>query len=187
MKALLFACRLEADPFLEMFGFRQTAEYPFETFVSDGAVMYISGIGPLAAALCADWALGRGASEILNAGACGDLKRSHALGEVLGVSKVVSNEPYCGKVFELGGDGAVLASSSRPVESDAERLALSAKADIVDMEAYGILSALELNRFDLSKFKALKFVSDFSQACDIEKNIKRHIGCLGPHLASWLD
>ena len=187
MKTLIFACRLEADSFIEKFEFKQISEHPFEVFKSDDALLYVSGIGPLAAALCANYAVNQGATKILNAGACGDLKCKHELGTVLEVSSIISNEPYCGKSFDLQGGGATLITSSRPVDTDGERAALSTKADVVDMEAYGISSALALNNFDFSNFKAIKFVSDFSQTCDIEANIRANIGCLAPHIATWMD
>lgn len=187
MRALIFACRLEADPFVARFSFRRVSAAPFDEFRRGDVSVFVSGIGPVAAALCAGFAARSGASEILNAGACGDLRRAHPVGTVLEVSKVVSSDPYCGRVFDLGRSGAVLATSSRPVSADSERALLSGAAEIVDMEAYGILSALELENFDLRKFRALKFVSDFSQDCDIEGNIKRHVACLGPHIASWID
>ena len=174
MKALVFATKIEADFAIKKFRFARARHAEFEIYKSGGAVLAISGIGILAAALCAQFLLKNFEIEkILNAGACGSLSKKGELGDVFEIGKVLCADPFCGGEFLIGDSPTALVSSSRPIVSAADRERYSKLADFADMECYGILKSLAFSGFDLKNFAALKAVSDFSESCDIKKNIPR--------------
>ncbi|MBR4597963.1 MAG: hypothetical protein IKO42_06195 [Opitutales bacterium] len=54
------------------------------------------------------------------------------------------------------------------------------------MECYGLLGSLALSGFDLKNFATVKVVSDFSENCDIEKNIPNVMQNCALHIEKWL-
>ena len=74
MKALVFATNLEADFAVKKFRFAKACGGKFPVYKNEDALLAVSGIGILAAALCAQFLLGNfKADKILNVGACGAL------------------------------------------------------------------------------------------------------------------
>ncbi len=188
MKTIIFATYLEAEFAIKKFGFQKLDCLAFDVYENKSARLCISGIGPANAAVCTAYLLNNFLiTEILNIGACGALKQGFALGDIFEISKVLSADPYCDKVFELQKNGLSLISSSKPIVRDEKRAELSLKAELVDMECYGILLALSAFNFDIKKFKAIKLVSDFSKNCDIEMNIKKYISLACEVLENFID
>ena len=188
MKALIFATKTEADFAIKKFRFLRSDCAEFEIYKTPKAVLAVSGIGILSAALCAQFLLGNFEIEkILNVGACGALSKRGEVGEVFEIGKVLCADPYCGEEFFIGGSGNTLISSSRPIVSAEGRARFSKTADFADMECYGILKSLALFGFDLKNFAALKVVSDFSENCDIKKNIPNIMQNCACGVEKWLE
>lgn len=172
MKALIFATKLEADFAVSNFKFEKVKDEKFEIYRSNDALLAVSGIGVLSASLCAQYILRKyEISKILNLGACGALNPKWKTGEVFEIGKVVCADSFCDDEFLLCGGKHTLVSSSRPIKTNAERNHYASVADFADMECYGILKTLSVFGFDLKNFSAIKVVSDFSENCEIKKNI----------------
>ncbi len=180
-KAYLFATELEARSAINAFGFKLLRERPFKVFENDkGNLLFISRVGILNAADCM-WYAARdcGVSSVCNIGACGALKSGFEIGDFVRITRCIFNFKYSRKVYSpslsCGGKldslkGASLITSVNPVVLKSERERLSGYADVVDMEFYAICKAAELNGIEVS---AIKYVSDFSENCNIEKNIQK--------------
>ena len=113
-----------------------------------------------------------GVSENSAAGSDGQTRKSAPLvfARAYGISRVSSIEPYSDRVFNLAERGRTLATSSRPVESLKRRTIAAAKGDLVDMEGYALAFAADVFG---KKLSMIKMVSDFSQDCDINANIRK--------------
>lgn len=187
MKAAVFATMLEAEFAIKRFGFKALNGLDFPVFESGDCALLVSGIGPLEGALSARFLLDNFRPEkICNFGACGALNRKLKLCDIVKISKVISRDSFCGREFKISEEGSTLITSTNPVIKDSTRLKLSERADVVDMEAYGYLRALELSKFDISKFSAIKLVSDISGDCAISEMITRHISKLEDSVAEFL-
>ena len=187
MKALIFATKMEAEPAIKSFGFEAADCAEFEIYKNAGAVLAVSGIGILASALCAQFLIKNFEIEkILNAGACGALSKKGELGGVFEIGKVLCADPYCEDEFLIGSENNTLISSSRPIVSAEARARFSKVADFADMECYGILKSLAFSKFPLENFAAVKVVSDFSEGCDIKKNIPQIMPNLNEKIGKWL-
>ncbi len=185
-KAFLFATELEAHSAIASFGFRLLRERPFKVFKNGkGNFLFISRVGILNAAGCM-WHAARdyGVSSVCNIGACGALKPGFEVGDFVRITRCVFDFKYSRKVYSpslsLGEKiaslrGAALITSVNPVVLQKDRERLSRYADVVDMEFYAICKAAELNGVEAC---AIKYVSDFSENCDIEKNIQKLEGRL---------
>ncbi|MBO6102375.1 MAG: hypothetical protein J6P03_03870 [Opitutales bacterium] len=189
MNAVIFATILEAEFAVGGFGFSAAAESPFKIFKNGaGDVLAISGIGPVRAALCADYVLREfSPKKIFNFGACGILNQTLKAGEVYDVSEVLSLDFAAPRAFKIAESGARLLTSPNPVKKNSLRGELSKFADIVDMECHGILLALDSLGFDLKNFRAAKYASDFSENCDIKSGISLGIKKLRPRLENALN
>lgn len=187
MKALVFATKMEAEPAVKSFGFERVGCAEFEIYKNKSAVLAVSGIGILAAALCAQFLIKNFEIEkILNAGACGALSKKGGLGDVFEIGKVLCADPYCEEEFLIGRENNTLVSSSKPIVSAEGRARFSKVADFADMECYGILKSLAFSKFSLENFAAVKVVSDFSAGCDIKKNIPKIMPNLNQKIGEWL-
>lgn len=172
MKVVIFATRLEADFAISAFGFKKIEDEKFELFASKKSILAVSGIGMLSAALCVQYLAQKfKISKIMNAGACGILGEKGKVGEVFEIGKVICADDFCKEEFLIGGNSNTLISSGRAVKEDEERRRYARIADFVDMECYGMLKSLSLLDFPLENFSAVKVASDFSESCDIKKNI----------------
>lgn len=179
MKAQIWATELEAGFAISKFGFRRVSSGAFGYYSNGSCVLAVSGIGPVAAALCAADVIARfEPAEIMNFGACGALGGRFLPGDVLEIGSVACADPFSGAVYELCSGGAALVTSSRPVVSAARRAELGVRFDAADMEAHGILRAMEAAGMGPELFYCAKLVSDFSPSCDIRGNIRRLISNL---------
>lgn len=186
MLAAVFATALEADFAIRRFDLKRRSGGDFELYTRGDCALLISGIGPLEAALAARYLLDNFKPErICNFGACGALNKDLKVCDIVRVAKVVSRDAFCGREFRLSSGGVALLTSTNPVIKSATRQRLSERADAVDMEAYGILRALELAKFDISNFSAVKLVSDVGEDCAISESIGRHISLLEDSVAEF--
>lgn len=188
MKLVLFATHFEADFAIEKFAFKQVMEKPFRLYSNGDALMAVSGIGPVAAALCSSFIFKNyKIRKILNAGSCGALREGLELGRIFNISKIISLDGFCDDSFEFDTKGLCLASSATPVEENELRRKFSARADVVDMEAYAIAKALALENFDFKNFQVVKIVSDTEEGCDILANTELVAPKLESTIASFLQ
>lgn len=187
MTAIILATMLEAEFAICEFGFDVLCESPFKIFKKGEVLLAISGIGNVNSALCANFILQNfDVEKVVNMGACGILNKDFSMSEIYEVGFVKSADFAQKDVFEISKNGAILISSSNPIKSDSEREKFAKIADLVDMECYGILQALKTSNFDLRNFKAIKLTSDFSENCDIKKNISKTISKLSPKIKELL-
>ena len=188
MLAALFATILEADFAIRRFGFKRRCGGDFDLYTSGDCALLISGIGPLEAALAARYLLDNFKPEkICNFGACGSLNKDLRVCDIVKISEVISRDSFCGKKFKIASEGLRLITSANPVLRESTRLKLSERADVVDMEAYGFLRALELGKFKLENFSAVKLVSDTSENCAVSESIARNISKLENSVAEFLE
>jgi nucleoside phosphorylase len=154
MNGLIFATMHEAKPFLTLSCAAQIDQMPFGIYqVPDNPLLLvaISGIGKVAAAVaCHALIREYGVSDILNAGACGALQSGRLFepGRLFCVTSAVeADHDALGCPPEpLISDGrmdwdlpaARLVTRDCPVFDPDRRKALSAKADLVDMEGAAI-------------------------------------------------
>lgn len=195
MKAIFSATDFELGEVLKSktkYGFELVVREPFEVWKNSSTLVFVSGIGPVNAALCfAHAAKNFDFEYALNVGSAGALKENaHSLGEVCLPNKIICLDPYNQtehavdfdalsfdilKFFEDGNSrkisqGCVIASSARVTSSQADRADAALKCDIVDMEAYAHAHAAKLFKKEIA---FIKFVSDFSADCNIHENILR--------------
>ncbi len=180
LRCIFAATESEVESAIEKFGFQLERAAPFRAYSNGSARLVISGIGLVNAALAYCWAeRALEFSDSANIGAAGDVSGKFALGDILRVGRVACVEPFDGEVFELPEGGAALASSARPAVSARARERASKFGDIVDMEAYSLVSAARLFSKDI---EVVKLVTDFSPECDIRANIVKL-----RHLIAGLD
>ena len=186
LKMIFSAVDFEIDGALKKHRFAREISAPFEVWRNDSRRIVITGIGLTPAAAAFAWACGKfdfdedaefdvlydGVSENSAAGSDGQTRKSAPLvfARAYGISRVSSIEPYSDRIFTLAERGRTLATSSRPVESLKRRTIAAAKGDLVDMEGYALAFAADVFG---KKLSMIKMVSDFSQDCDINANIRK--------------
>jgi nucleoside phosphorylase len=161
------ATSLEAEPFLSRFGLREEERRPVIVYRSGPILLALSGIGKANAAIATTYCCARYRPRwVLNAGAAGALTRAFSLGEYVPATRVVevdrsllrADRPHLHIPFILDGfREAVLATRDTPVIEPADRKAVSAFADLIDMEGASVIQAAR--RFDIPAV-VFKFVSD---------------------------
>jgi|GEM_PF-6593427 len=173
-KAIVIATMLEAEEVISSFDFQLVREMPFKMFENKNQILAISGMGLDKAKGCAEFLCGNFEfDELLNIGAAGALNENFEFGKFYKVDSFVDENT------KEKSSGVVLLSCNRPIKTNLERAQYAQIADLVDMEAYAIHSiCVEKNK----KFKAIKFVSDTGETCDIVENIK----CLRKNIIEWL-
>lgn len=187
MKAIIFATLHEADFAIKRFGFKKTNHTDFHTFLRDDCALIISGIGPVDAAVAARYLIDTyNPSKICNFGSCGGLNKSLKICDIVKISKVISCDAFCEREFNILEKGHTLITSANPILKESLRAELSKKADVVDMETYGLLRALELSKFKLSDFSAIKLVTDTTEKCVIHEGILKHISKLESEIEKFL-
>ncbi|MDF1534973.1 MAG: hypothetical protein P1S46_00535 [bacterium] len=162
MIGLVYATRAEADPFLKMAKARAVQGKPFELFeiivqgISETMVV-VSGMGKVPAALATQMLIRDNPLKlVVNAGICGSLTDRPGVkpGAVFRVDSVsggesvhgipeVSAECCTGMFVEL--EGTTLVTFDRPVFDSQERLALSRRGELVDMEGYSVAHVAGMN------------------------------------------
>jgi nucleoside phosphorylase len=154
MIGVIIATMAEAGPLLAYSRAIQVVEKPFRVFqVPDRPMLLVTvcGMGKVAAALaCQAQIREYKVDEIVNAGACGSLQSGpgYASGAIFCIATAVEgdHEVFGEPPLPIISDGKIdwdqraarLITCDRPVFDDAQRQALSATADLVDMEGAAI-------------------------------------------------
>lgn len=183
LKFIFAATEFEMREAIKKFGLCKLREEPFKVFQGDSAMLVISGIGLVNAALAYSWAVHNYSFEdSANIGAAGDVSGSFSLGEVCKISQISCVEPFDNYVFKIADEGVSLASSASPVISERARARAANLAKLVDMEAYSFASAAKLYSKNI---EIIKFVSDFSPEHDIHANIRKLRHCIAELEDFW--
>jgi nucleoside phosphorylase len=182
--AIIMATKLEAVPFLESFSLEQEGDKLFPVYRNSNMILIVSGIGKGNAAIATTYAILRyNPAWCCTLGAAGAVKATFALGDVCHIDKVIEyDRPHLRSEalrslspFVLPGfPTATIATQDKPVINQKARKAIARCADLVDMEAAGVLQASA--RFDVSCV-AFKFVSDtldHERHDDIVANIRNY-------------
>lgn len=189
------AVDFEAEEVFKRHNYALVNSEPFQVWQNDVSRLIITGIGLVPAATAFAWAASKfDFDEAINIGPAGassavkcivqeydeearfDIIRGDqdknkdevVFANAYEVSVVSSIEPYNDFVFELSQGGRKLATSSRPVSTRKQRDEAAAKGDLVDMEGYALAMAAKVFS---KKLSIIKIVSDFSEQCDIHRNI----------------
>lgn len=164
---LIIATRMEAVPFLEGLECRKIQDFPFEVFLGEDAVIVISGIGKVNAAMASAFAaMTFSPACIINAGAAGGIRPDERTGAIYQMDAVFEPDRLhfkTGKAFRHHPDvldgipTARLATLDRAVVKTADRQAIAPVAELVDMEGAAVVQVA--GRFQIPCY-LLKFVSD---------------------------
>jgi adenosylhomocysteine nucleosidase len=165
--AIIVATRLEAEPFLDIFGLIQTSKIPCPLYSQGRLILAVSGIGKANAAIATAYCCSMfQPSWVLNLGAAGATDSRCALGGFFHVARVFepdrprfpSSTPHVHVPDRLPGfDEATLATQDRPAVSPEDRRKASVHANLVDMEGAAVVQAA--HRFGV-RCALFKFVSD---------------------------
>jgi len=190
--ALIMATKLEADPFIRELGLERETKQPFLVYRRDDVVLIISGIGKANAAIAATYGiLTYRPSRLCNLGAAGAVTPGYSLGDMYHIDAVIEYDRprlRSHKIRRLtplvlpGFRCAVLATQDKPAVDPDHRKLLTACADLVDMEAAGVLQAAEKFSVPCVIFK---FVSDTVDHCEHDV-IVAHIKQYGSAFCSWV-
>jgi len=194
LKPIFVATDLEIISVLENkeYGFKQVLEKPFRVWQNDTRILIETGIGLVNSAAAFYWAVEKFKfDEAINVGAAGlcicdgvsEDERKSMLAKFYDVKKVTCLEPYNDFSYELSESGKTLVSSSRTVESEADRKFAGLKGELVDMECYALARAADITG---KKLIAKKLVTDFSAECDIFKNIRELQHHLAAEKSLWI-
>jgi adenosylhomocysteine nucleosidase len=166
-KVLIFATRLEAEPFIKSMGAVQFATAPVPLFHKGDMILAISGIGKANAAITTTYCCTTfSVAYVLNLGCAGGASERCEKGDIFLISKVIepdrpnlrSGRPYVHIPSALPGFAeATLATQDKPVITLEERKSLSVLAELADMEAAAVVQAAR--RFNVSVL-VFKFISD---------------------------
>ena len=199
MIGLIFATMSEAKPFLTLSRAVEVVQRsPLRIYqVPDQPLLLaaVSGIGKVAAAVaCCALIREYGASEILNAGACGALQPgSHFVpGRLLCITSAVEadHEVLGCQPEPLISDGrmdwdlpaARLVTNDRPVFDSGRKKALSAMADLVDMEGAAIARVAAMYH---TPWSMIKGVTD-AAGTDGRKTLKQNLTTVSEALGRFL-
>ena len=171
---VLMATEMEASELIKESVNALESETPFLIYRNAEFNLLITGIGKINAKLATVWALSQGAEKFINAGICGCLNDQLALFQVccpssikdLDLMQCGAKEIYCDQKENL-----CIGTVSKPLHGGQERQNFQIYCDLVDMEAYGIASALEMGKNTL---KMIKCITDFCQldgSIEIKKNL----------------
>ncbi|OQY58564.1 MAG: hypothetical protein B6245_11190 [Desulfobacteraceae bacterium 4572_88] len=178
---IIMASMLEAEPLVRQLSLRPYARKPFELWGKGDIRLLISGIGKANAAMGCTWLiLEHRPACILNLGAAGATDRSHPLGAVYHVSKIIEpDRPLLGSdrphehisdILE-GFPMATLATSDRAVKAPEERAHMAMSAQLTDMEGASVVQTCR--RFMTLSY-VFKFVSDTPDDHKIRENIVQY-------------
>lgn len=180
---IVMATLLEADPFVRGLGFARVEKSPFNLYSAGGLHLIISGIGKSCAAMASSYLIYRHKKAVLyNLGAAGALREGRRLGEIYQIDRVIEHDrprimTKAARVTEpdtmKGYTAATLATSDRPVVTREERISLSSRADLADMEGAAVLQACRLFGARCYLFKIVSDVPGDERDADIIRNIKR--------------
>jgi len=179
MIGVIFATMAEAGPFLSLSQAIPVDDKPLRVFkvpARPNLLVTVSGMGKVAAALaCQTQIREYKVEEIVNAGACGSLQSGpgYAAGAVFCIATAVEgdHEIFGEAPLPIISDGKIdwdqraarLITCDRPVFDDAQRQALSATADLVDMEGAAIARTAAMYK---TPWTMIKGVTDTAGASD---------------------
>ncbi len=171
MIGVIFATMAEAGPFLTLSQAIQIDDKPLRVFqvpTRPDLLVTVSGMGKVAAALaCQAQIRELKVNEIVNAGVCGALQSGPGYdpGAVFCIATAVEgdHEVFGEAPLPIISDGKIdwdqpaarLVTCDRPVFDADQRLALSASADLVDMEGAAIARAAALYQTPWTMIKGI--------------------------------
>jgi adenosylhomocysteine nucleosidase len=174
MLLIVTALSLEADPFIRHFGMRRDAScHAFPVFVSEEAILLVSGTGKLSASVGAAWLIARFPREdhsttLLNVGFCGAIDPELHPGEPIFIHKVhdidagrdMYPEVLPGISIRQGSCGCFSHVVTRDGLSDARVTNPSLpELTVCDMESSGIMAAA-MRLLPADRVILMKVVSD---------------------------
>ena len=155
MLGILFATKMEAQPLIDR-------------GLPEGVEVAVSGMGMAAARIAAEELVGKGATQIINAGVCGALDNSLKRGSVHRVSRVGVDESPC---LAVENSGLRLATVDKPVFEPDRKKELAKQADLVDMEGYAVARVCKENSIACIMVKGVTDFGDGNGKADIKKHI----------------
>lgn len=180
--AMIIATKIEAEPFIDGLGMKETGTLPFPVYMGGDAVLIISGIGKVNAGTAAAYAcLEFDPARILNLGSAGSVDDSEELGRAYNIEKTIepdrihlrTNSPYIQYPDTMDGfEKKILATQDRGIIDVRTFRELATLADLVDMEGASVLQASR--RFE-KKCLIFKFVTDTPEHAGQGKIILGHI------------
>jgi adenosylhomocysteine nucleosidase len=187
MIGVIFATMAEAGPFLSLSQAIQIDDRPFRVFQVPTRLkllVTVSGMGKVAASLACQAQIREfKADEIVNAGACGALQSGpgYTSGAIFciataveGDHEVIGQPPQPiisdGKI-DWDQRAARLITCDRPVFDDAQRQALSATADLVDMEGAAIARTAAMYQTPWTMIKGITDAAGPSDRATLNTNL----------------
>ncbi|HPV98335.1 MAG TPA: hypothetical protein PLZ78_10940 [Spirochaetota bacterium] len=180
---IIMATMIEATPLIGALGL-EPAGGPVRVYTGQGgAVLAVSGIGKVNAALSAAYlAMRHGVSTVFNIGAAGATGNGMRTGEIFHIGSIV--EPDRPRIMNrsqrasapdtLEGFGmASLATLDRPLVSAAERASVALLADLVDMEGAAVLQACRMFGAGCYIFKMVSDTPEHQSDTEIVENIRQ--------------
>ena len=175
---MIFATKLEAEPFIKTLRMVRLDGSPFFIHEGNDFVLAVSGIGKANAAIATTYCNIHYPSQwIVNLGCAGALNPLLKKGDIFQISKVLEPDrphlrtgtPYAQIPSLLPGfTNAILATQDKPVIRSHDRITLSHFADLADMEGAAVIQAA--GRFGINSL-LFKFVSDTVQDSDEDEII----------------
>ncbi|MEJ2474559.1 MAG: hypothetical protein P8Y74_11815 [Desulfobacterales bacterium] len=195
MIGILYATLPEARPFLKKTGAQQTGDGPFPFFrlPHSAAVVMVSGMGKVAAALAAQTLIReKGCDQLINAGICGILVDSPVLapGQVMRVTEASEGPPGPGV---RGGSvyctdpAARLVTVERPVFDAHLRRRLSQWGELVDMEGAVVARVAGLYGATCAMIKGITDMADDGQRTDLHRNLAAVSDTIAAHLMNGIS
>jgi nucleoside phosphorylase len=138
--------------------------------------LLITGIGKISARLATKYAIEQGAEKFINAGVCGSLNDELKLFQICYPKIIKDLDLIQSGIPEIAinnKDNLKIGMISLPLHGGQEREIFQKHADLIDMESYGVASAIENPKKSL---KIIKCISDFCQAggsAEIKKNLPK--------------
>ncbi|HOC38260.1 MAG TPA: hypothetical protein PKJ77_03175 [Thermodesulfobacteriota bacterium] len=182
--SLVMATKLEALPLLELLGLQHTATRPFPLYCQEDLILIISGIGKTNAAVAVTYSiLSHQPGLVVNLGAAGATHPGCTLGDVYHGCQVIEYDRPHLRTEALremvplvlpGFPGAVIATQDKPVLDQEDRRTLGQCADLVDMEAAGVVQACERFSVPCSIFKFVSDTPDHTGHDEVVEHIKCH-------------
>jgi nucleoside phosphorylase len=168
------ATEMEAVPLIEICKKNELIKGQYSVYQNEEFNLVIMGIGKINATLATVWALSNGAEKFINAGICGCLNDKLGLMQVCypSVVKDLDLIQWGAKEFFYDNrDKFSIGTAGRPLHGGQERADFQKYSDLIDMESYGIASALQNKAVS---FKIIKCISDFCEnngSLEIKKNL----------------
>lgn len=176
---IIMATMLEAKSAIEEFGFVEVGGFKYLTFKNESKYLVISDMGLDCARDCANYVCENfDFDEMLNIGACGALSKEVSFMQILEPKSFVKAD-----ALAKPKEAPVLLSYHETICLDSQRQKYAKIADIVDMEAYELKQVCDKYN---KNFRAIKYVSDFSENCKINENIRNMRDCLNHQKELWI-